>query len=120
MLFPGPRKPSRERDTDPNGRQKPLQEEAGAERGWMGWVLGSRDQDQQGQQRLCPADGTGRGDWTWTAERWGQDVVLSVEQKNTRGYRETSPETWCSAVASRGTLSARAVRRAPGRLAELV
>ena len=49
MLSPGPRTPSRQRDTDPDGGQKPLQEEVGAEVGWMGWVPGSRDQEQQGQ-----------------------------------------------------------------------
>ena len=47
-------------------------------------------------------------------------MVLSVEQKNMRGYKETSPETWCSAVASRGTLRARDMHWAPGRLAEVV
>lgn len=38
----------------------------------MGWVLGSRGQDQKGQRRPCPADGTGRrGDCAWTGEPWG-------------------------------------------------
>ena len=37
----------------------------------MGWVPGSRDQEQQGQWRLCLADGTGRGDCTWTCQRRG-------------------------------------------------
>ena len=38
----------------------------------MGWAPGSRGQDQKGQWRLCPADGTGRcGDFMWTSERWG-------------------------------------------------
>lgn len=53
--------PSRQRDADPDGGQKPLQEEVGAEVGGMGWVPGSRDQEQQGQWRLCPAEGQDAG-----------------------------------------------------------